>query len=223
MKYRSLSFIFFLFGLSPYVLSQSTDFGIWYKFSIEHSLGKKLDVKISPSVRTFNNASEIEQAFFEGEVSYKIIKYLSISGAYRFIEYKGDNSKYHIRHRWLAEIKGKGDIGQFDLSGRFRVQRRDKTYFEDDDDEVPDYHGRLRFKTVYKTPSFPVNPGVSFETFSRIFETSEKFIDKYRFSLGCEYSINKKNSFKIEYMFERDYLPQLMNINLIALTYDFKL
>jgi len=211
MKFRRLSFFFLFLILSPFVLSQNTDFGIWYRFNVEHSFGKKLDIKISPSIRTFNNASEIEQAFLEGEVSYKLIKYLSVSGEYRFIEYKGDDARFHIRHRWLAEIKGKGDVGQFDLSGRFRFQRRDKVYFKDDDDKIPDYYGRLRFKTVYKTPSFPINPGVSFETYSRMFEATEKFI------------VNKKNSFEIKYMFERDYLPHLININLIALTYDLKL
>ncbi len=223
MKSRGLSFLFVFFILSPFALCQSTDFGIWYKINAEYSFSKKIEVDGTAMLRTFNNGSKIETAFLEGNVSYKFNKHLSISGAYRFNKNLEDDGVLHTRHKWIADIKGETELGRFDLSGRLRFQRQDKTYFEDADDEIPDYHARMKFKTVYKTHSFPINPSISFETFSRVFEATEKPIDKYRAGVGIEYSLNKKNSFEVEYMFERDFLPHLKNLNLVMLTYDIKL
>jgi len=220
----SIILIFLLILISPYsVFSQNKDFGIWYGLNGEHSLGKKLDIELSALVRTFSNASKVEQAFLEGGLSYNFNKWLTASGAYRFTENLENNNEYHIRHKWLADIKGSGDIGNFGFSGRFRFQRQDKTYFEDANDEIPDYYGRVKIKTEYKTPSFTVNPGISFETFSRMFEATDKTIDKYRISLGLVYKINKKNSVELDYMYERDFLPRLIVMDLIYLTYSFKL
>ena len=223
MKSRSLSFPLIFFIFSSFVQGQSTDFGIWYKLDAEYSFTKKIEVDGSAMIRTFNNGSKIETAFLEGSVSYKFNKNLSIAGAYRFNKSLEDDGALHTLHKWIADIKGDTELGRLDLSGRFRFQRQDKTYFEDADDEIPDYHARIKFKTVYKTPSFPINPNISVETFSRLFEATEKRIDKYRISVGFEYSINKKNSFEVEYMFEQDYLPHLKNIHLIVLTYDINI
>jgi len=223
MKVRKLYLSLLILILPHPSFGQNDDFGIWYGISGGYSLGKKLGIEASVLIRTNNNASEIEQAFLEGGLSYKFNKWLSSGVAYRFTEYREDNNEFHIRHKWLADIKGSGDIGNLGLSGRFRIQRQDKTYFEDANDKIPDYYLRIKIKAEYKTPSFPVNPNIAFETFSRIFEASEKTIDKYRLSIGFDYKINKNNSVEADYMFERDYFPHLSNTHIVAITYNFKL
>ena len=222
MKSRTISLLILFILFSKSVLSESTDFGIWYKLDVKYSLTKKLEVDLSPMIRTFRNGSKIENAFLEAGVSYDLLKYLTIAGAYRFNITLENDGALHNRYKWIGDIKGTGEVGRFEFSGRFRFQRQDKTYFEDTNDKIPDYYGRIKIKTEYKTPSFPINPNISFETFSRMFEAVEKRVDKYRIGLGFEYSLNKKNSFEVEYMYEWDYFPQVKRMNLVVLTYDLK-
>jgi len=203
--------------------SQEKDFGIWYSINAEMELAKKLEIDFWGNLRTFRNASKIEEGFGEAGLTYKILKNLSIGGKYRFTMQLEDDDVYHPRHKWIGDLKANRELGNFEFSGRIRFQRQDKTYFEDKDDEIPDYYTRFRLKTEYKTRSFPVNPFASFETFSRVFETAEKTIEKTRFSLGMEYSIGKKHSVELEYMYQHDTQPKLYTKSIIGINYSLKL
>ena len=203
--------------------SQEKDFGLWYSFKAEMELAKKLEIDFWGNLRTFRNASKIEEGFGEAGLTYKIFKGLSIGGKYRFTMQLEDDDIYHPRHKWIGDIKARLEPGNFELTGRGRLQRQDKTYFKDTDDEIPDYYARFKIKTEYKTPSFPVNPYASFETFSRLFEKAEMTIEKYRLEIGFEYKISKKHAAELKYLFQRDHQPRLSDISVIELAYNLKL
>jgi len=208
--------------MMPALFSQEKDFGIWYCFDGEFRLAKKLDLDFSSNLRTFNDASSVEQIFGEIGLTYKPVKFLALAGSYRLTGKTEDDTEYHPRHKFFFDVTGSSDLGRFTLTGRYRLQRQDKTYFEDPDDEVPDYYSRLRAKLAYRTKSFPVNPYITTEVFVRMFENTEKIPDKFRISAGAEYKFNKHHSVEMEYIFERDYLPDLIDTNIIALTYNLK-
>lgn len=223
MKIRRLIICFLIIILPQLAYTQRDDFGIWYGINAGFSLNKKLDIGLTTMIRTFNNASKIEQAFIEGEVEYKFNKYISVSGSYRLIDNLEDNSEFHIRHKWFTDIKGTLPLANISLSARFRFQVQTKTYFENEADKIPDYHGRIRLKGIYKIPDFPINPYLCIESFSALFENSDRLIDKNRFTIGFEYKLAKRHSVDAEYVFQRDFLPHLSDINIVAVTYNFKL
>lgn len=206
----------------PQVFSQNNDFGIWYGVNAEYSLKKKLSFTLETEVRTFNNASEIGEFFMEGGAGYKFNKHLSAGGAYRITNNLENDNDYHIRYKWMAEIKGDESIGNFNFSGRFRFQRQTRTYFESIYDMFPRSYGRIRLKTEFKTPSFPVNPYIYFETFFRMFEQSDKRFNKDRYAIGLEYKLTKRQSVEAEYFFQRDYLPHISGLNIISLEYNLR-
>ncbi len=222
MRSRRYSVILLVFLTAQAIYSQSRDFGIWYGINTEYPLKKKLEIDLSTMLRTFSDASRIDEFFLEGGLSYKVSKYLSLAASYRITDNLDDNDEFHVRHKLMTDIKGSGDIGDLAFTARLRFQRQDKTYFEDKDDEIPDYYGRIRLKTEYKTPSFPVNPYIAFETFCRMFEDTRKRFDKNRFSCGLEYKINKQHSVEVQYMFQRDFIPDLADIQILAIEYKFK-
>ena len=84
-----------------------------------------------------------------------------------------------------------------------------KTYIEDAADDKAEYDGRLKLKGVYKIPDFPVNPYLSFETFSPVFRNEGRLIDKSRSTVGFEYKITKKHIVETEYIYQRDTYPHL--------------
>ena len=222
MMIRNCFLFLFLLLLTGSVYCQESDFGLWYEVNAKKALGKKFDIEASVMVRTFDNASKIEQAFFETGVTYDLNKYVGFAGSYRIGNYVEDDYLYHIRHKWFADIKGSLPLKNFVLSARLRLQILKRIYIEDPSDKRAEYDGRLKLKGMYKIPNFPVDPYVSFETFSPVFRSSETFIEKSRSTLGLEYKISKKHLIDIEYIYQRDNSPHLKIMNIISLSYTFK-
>jgi hypothetical protein len=204
------------------IFGQSDDFGIWYGINTELKLVKKLDLNLSSEIRTFNNATQIDQAFIEGGLVFKFNDFLSSAGSYRFTGKLEDDSRYHIRHKWFAEMKGSLPLNDFTFSARLMLQIMKRTYIEEEDDEIPRYAGRIKFKAAYDIPKFPLNPFLSVETFTPLFEQSETLIDKERFASGFEYKMNKNNVAEISYILERYSLPETILYHVVSLKYKMK-
>jgi hypothetical protein len=202
--------------------AQDRDFGIWYRISGELKIINKLELDLSASLRTLNNASKIEEIFFNIGLTYKFNKFLSAAVSYRFTEFMEDDDSFHPRHKWFADLKGTLPLGDFDISARFRFQQRYKTYFEDENDKESRELVRIKLKTLYDVPSFPVNPYISAELFFPLFREATRNIEKNRFMAGFEYNISKKHTIEAEYIFQRDYFPKLSDMNIISVGYNIK-
>jgi hypothetical protein len=222
MMNKKLIVLFLFLSLASVSFSQDDDFGIWYGISAEHNLIKKLELDLSGNIRTYQNASKIDEAFLEAGLTYKVIKNLSVAGSYRFTEFHDNNDVFHPRHKWFVDLKGTLPLGDFSISGRVRLQERYKTYIEDENDKIPRTHLRYRLKVLYNIPSFPLNPYLSAEIFCPVSSDKKRSVDKNRFIAGVEYNLTKKHSFDAEYMFQRDYLPHIADINVISLGYNLK-
>jgi hypothetical protein len=222
MMIRSLLFSFLLVLIAGPLFSQKSDFGLWYEVNAEKSFSKKFDVNGTVMVRTFDNASFIEQAFLELGASYNLNKYVGFAGSYRIGNYLEDDELYHIRHKWFADIKGSLPVSNFVFSARLRLQIMARTYLKDANADKAEYDGRLKLKCVYKIPDFPVNPYLSFETFSPLFRNEGRLVDKSRSTIGLEYKITKKHIIETEYIYQRDDYPHLSIMNIISLSYTFK-
>ena len=220
MNKRLLLFVALIGWLSA-GYSQKKDFGIWYEVSAEHKLIKKLDLDLSGTVRTFDNASKIDEAYLEGGVMYKFNKYFAAGAHYRLTESREDDNSYHPRHKWFIDARGTLPAGDIKLTGRIRFQERFKTFIEDDNDAIPDFHLRFKFKARYDIPSFPVNPYIGTEIFFPLFSDASRTIDKDRFMAGVEFNVSKNHSVDLGYLFQRDFLPHISDINVIRLGYGF--
>ena len=222
MMIRNLLFSFLFLLITGSLFSQDSDFGLWYEVNADKAFNKKFDIEGTVMVRTFHNASFIEQAFFEIGASYDLNKYVGFAGSYRIGNYIEDDDLYHIRHKWFADIKGSLPVSNFVFSARLRLQIMARTYFEDANKDKAEYDGRLKLKGAYKIPHFPVDPYLSFETFSPVFRNEGRFIDKSRSTIGLEYKITKKHIVETEYIYQRDEFPHLSIMHIISLNYTFK-
>jgi hypothetical protein len=222
MMTRKFYLTILLFFISLMTYSQKKDFGIWYGISAEHKISKKLEIDLSANIRTFNNASKIEEAFIEGGLGYALNKHFAVGGSYRLTKSIEDNNSYYFRHKIMLDVKGSFPVGNFSFSSRFRFQTGYKTYIQHENDIYPYYIGRIKFKAVYKTQTFPVDPYVYFETFCPMFSDKSGKIEKNRYSAGAELNITKRHSVDLEYIFQRDYLPHLSDISIISVNYNLK-
>lgn len=202
--------------------AQDNDFGLWYEVNAEKSVSKKFDLNGTIMVRTFDNASTLDQVFLEIGASYTLNKYIAFAGSYRIGNYLEDDDYYHIRHKGFADIKGSLPLKHFVLSARLRLQLMARTWVEDQSDDREEYDGRMKLKGEYKIPDFPVNPYVAFETFTPIFRNDGNLIEKSRTTIGFEYKITKKHIVDTEYIYQRDEYPHLSILHIISLSYTFK-
>lgn len=222
MRNKLFLCLLLLSGVTRSSFCQESHFGLWYEADAQKSLNKKLDLDLSCMVRTFDNGSKIDQAFIEAGASYDLNKHIGFAVSYRIGNYLDNDYLYHIRHKWFGDIKGSLPLNRFVFSLRLRLQVLERTYFKDDLDNKAEYDGRIRIKGIYKTPKFPLNPYISYETFSHIRANSDPLINKSRSTLGLEYKINKKNIIDTEYICQRDYSPLLSILHIISVSYTFK-
>jgi hypothetical protein len=221
MTRRYLAALVLIF-LSLEAFSQDKDFGIWYGVSAEHKLNKKLELDFSGTIRTFNDASKIDEAFIEGGLVYSLNKHLGIGASYRLTKSIEEDNSYYFRHKIMFDLKGNLPAGNVSISGRLRFQTGYKTFITEDKDLHPYYTGRIKLKAAYKTPNFPVDPYVYIESFCPMFSDKTRTIEKNRYSAGAELSIAKHHSVEIEYIFQRDYLPHISDISIISVNYNIK-
>jgi hypothetical protein len=201
------------------VQAQENDFGIWANVEVEYGLSKKFDLEFSGSVRSYNNTSELEQAFLEGGVKYSIWKFLSVAASYRYISRLEDNGFYYGRHKLFIDATGSFPAGSFSFSGRFRLQRVVLTYIESEEDDIARYVLRFRAKASFRAPSSPLKPYLSFEPFLPVFTEADILIGKYRLSAGCELYLTNRSSIDIGHILERDFKPAVINLHIVNLGY----
>ena len=217
-------FLAVLVILLPFSLfSQTKDFGIWYEAGASIPITRYLDFNLGGEIRTFEDASKINESFGEIGLSLKLLKWLSVAGNYRLTSKIEHQAGYFLRHKFMADIKGKTNIGRFGLYCRFRFQDQIRTYIKNPTDEDPDYYGRVKLEINYNIPKSHFEPVLYYEQFARMFRSTEKTFDKYRLSAGLNYRISKKHRVGVAYIFQRSYLPRLADINILAVSYDFKL
>lgn len=220
---RKIFFFLFFILLPLMVFAQEKDFGVWYGISSEISLSKKVELDISAKLRTFEDASRIEESFLEGGITFNFSKYLAATGSYRVTNNLEDDDSYYFMHKFFIDLKGKLPLEKFTFTGSFRFQTRSKTYIEDVDDEDLDYSGKFKIKAIYKTPTFPLNPYVYSEVFLPLFsgdsETSGT-VGKVRYSAGVDLKITKVHSVELEYIYQRDYHPHLTDMNIVSVNYN---
>lgn len=219
---RSLAlFSIALFSLT--IKAQDTDFGIWYEAQADCKIYKGFRFDFEASIRTDNDGSNVESFYFEPGLRYKINDYFNAGIYYRLIKQKEDNDRFHARHRWFIQLKGNLPVRRFTFSARYRIQQQFRTYIEDPEDETPQWYHRLRLETDYDIKGIPLKVYINSEMFSMIFSSNDIWFEKWRHIAGAEYTLNKKHTFGVEYIYSTSRVSKPARMNILGLTYSIKL
>ena len=92
--------------LAAAVAGQKTDYGIWYEAKAEKDIWKGLRADLEASLRTNENAGNIDKFYIEPGLRYKFNDYFNAGIYYRFIDQKEKDERFHPRHRWFVQLKG---------------------------------------------------------------------------------------------------------------------
>ena len=210
--------------LSGLAVGQTPDYGIWYEAKADKKIWKGLRADFEASIRTNENASNIEKFYFEPGLRYKFNDYLNAGVYYRLIEQKEKDGNYHARHRWFAQMKATAPtVARFTFAVRYRIQQQVRTYIEDPGDEDAQWYQRVRLELDYDIKGIPLRPYVNAEMHMQLFDPNEYTVDKWRTMFGVEYTLNKKHTFGLEYIYNDSRVTKPPYENLLGVTYSVSL
>lgn len=172
-----------------------------------------LEFSIAPELR-FDNEFKIKRVFLENGIEYKVVKFLSLSAAYRFI-ISNDNGHRRILNYISLSANIKEKINRFKVGLRIRYSNYA------DDDNVGDNNNFIRFRTSvdYDIKNCKLRPNIGAEIFSPI---NDKQPYKYRYSAGVSYKVSNKNSISVGYRLDY-YLKEYKNKHIAVIGYKYEL
>ncbi len=204
-----LCFLFFI----PAAFSSNDDFGIWTYIEVEKKINKKFSVNGELELRTKDNSEEIARWGLKLGGDYTVIKGLKVGAAYQYLHFH--DTKYwnfQPRHRFIMYAQGRYKWNRFVFSLRERVQvttkdenERIKSNGKKDRYKInPAWVWRNRVKVAYDIPKCKVTPSFSFESFYQLNNPDGNQFDGLRYTLSLNYKLNKKNSFELFGVHDRD-------------------
>ena len=189
---KRLSFIFFLFPLLSF--TQTEDFQLWSSGSLNYSVNKKLEFKLTESLRLRENVSLISRQFSELRSTYKINKSFRLNAGYRFLRTISIEKQINLRHRFYFDIIKRKKIKRIRVFSRLRSQYQTGINYNE-------FYTRGKLGALYNIRKTPFDPEFSSEIF---FNNTKKQIDKLRYTLALSFPFNKKIKSNIFYRIQTE-------------------
>ncbi|MGE5429370.1 MAG: DUF2490 domain-containing protein [Methylococcaceae bacterium] len=211
--------------LSSAAIAQSSP-NTWAELEFSKKIIKNLKLEFNPELRFFNDF-KMDSYILEGGLSYKLDKYLTVAGYYRYEntnDYKPKKDIYvwEPSNRLALDAKTDFDIERFNLSFRLRYTSGAKV---DQASNEQDSYFRYRAKADYNIKGSKIVPYVSYEAFH---DLKQNYFDKIRYTGGLAYPLNKNNELSLFYRLQ-DYLElnsledKKESMNIIGVGYSLKL
>ena len=189
---KRLSFIFFLFPLLSF--TQTEDFQLWSSVSLNYSVNKKLEFKLTESLRLRENVSLISRQFSELRSTYKINKSFRLNAGYRFLRTISIEKQINLRHRFYFDIIKRKKIKRIRVFSRLRSQYQTGINYNE-------FYTRGKLGALYNIRKTPLDPEFSSEIY---FDNKKKRIDKLRYTLALSFPFNKKIKSNIFYRIQTE-------------------
>ena len=188
----------------------SNDFRTRFEVAAEWKPVKNLSLSLAEEVRLKNMSSNLDRLYTTLDVSYKVYKYIKLGVSYSFhAMYKGADAaeQWQFRHRGRLHITGSYAVNNWGMSLRVMPE---VTYLDapiNPLEEVnPEWLMRTRFKVDYSFLDKPVDPYLSVEMFNPLkkVEDNTAWINRLRYTVGVEWSVDAQNKFDFYYLLEHN-------------------
>ena len=187
-------------------LEYRSELGLSYKFS------KKVKVSFTPELR-FDDSFDLDKYLFEGGLSYKLVDFLSLEGAYRYIINPRDKKETKYSHQFALAAEAEKEFGRFNTAFKIKYTN------DSDDDSSDEKFLRYKLSADYDIPKCKLTPEISMEAYQQLGEDGEMY--KMRFSAGADYKLFKNNYLGLAYKLDY-YYTKYLNKHIVALGYKIK-
>lgn len=193
----------------------------WVELDFSKKIVKNLKFEFNPELRLLNDF-RMDAYILEGGLSYKLHKYLTVAGYYRFEntwDYKNSTGAYKGQvssSRIAFDAKSGFELKRFDF--QFRLRYTNGADFDATTDDRASYF-RYRAKVDYDIKNSKLLPYLSVETFHDVIL---KEIDKTRYTAGIGYPINNSNEVGLFYRLQDYTETGKESLNIIGIGYSLK-
>ncbi len=193
-SFHLLTFLLLIGNLQP-LFAQDHDFGTHVEAEISKKLSKRIDLQFAEELRFNQNITEFDRSLATLAASYSLNKVVKAGLFYTWIYANNqDDGYYESRHRFGGWIQASHKINRF----RFTVREKFQNTYRDENlgnfKYNPKMYLRSKLEASYNIKKMPLKPYFSTEMFYQLNNPYGNEIDKWRFTLGSEYSFNKKFS-----------------------------
>jgi len=220
MKNRKVLLIILSSFFTLSVFAQ-TDPSTWIELGFSKKVVKNLKVEFNPELRLFGNF-KMDTYILEGGLSYKLHKYLTIAGYYRYEnawDYKKSTGAYkgQVASKRIAfDAKSGFELSRFDF--QFRLRYTNGADFDQTTDDKASYF-RYRTKIDYDIKGSKFVPYVSVEAFHDLILDN---VDKIRYTGGLSYPINDHHELGLFYRLQDYSEAAKASTNIIGIGYNLK-
>ncbi len=192
----------------------------WVELEFSKKIIKNLKIEFNPELRLLPGF-DMDTYILEGGLSYKLNKYLTVAGFYRYendYKYKKKTGEYQYQvasNRVAFDVKSGFDLNRFDF--QLRLRYTNGADFDQTTDDKASYF-RYRAKLDYDIKGSKLAPYLSAEAFHDLIL---KEVDKIRYTGGLAYPINKSNELSLFYRIQ-DYSGVKESIQIIGIGYRLK-
>jgi opacity protein-like surface antigen len=210
--------------IAPQIWAQDEDFGTQTGIDITKKILPGLNFTLGEEFRTRDNLKTADRWSTDLGLSYKVIPYLTLGGGYDFIRYNHATKGWETRNRYYFFATGQYKFSNFKLSLRERFQSTNRVGVKETDTRAnPKLYLRHRLQLEYDIPDSKFSPFVSTELYETLNDPTGNSLNKLRYTAGCDYDINKRNSLELFYRYtnfkdDDDYSGR----HVIGLGYSFK-
>ena len=194
----------------------------WTELEFSKKIVKNLKVEFNPELRLLNDF-KMDAYILEGGLSYKLHKYLTVAGYYRFEnswDYKNSTGAYkgQVKSGRLAfDAKSGFELKRFDF--QFRLRYTNGADFDQAADESNDSYFRYKAKVEYDIKGSKFIPSLSAEAFH---DLNLDNVDKMRYTVGLNYPIDDKNEIGLFYRLQDYSETGKETLNILGISYSFK-
>lgn len=172
---------------------------------------KNLKISLNPELR-LDESFSLDKYHIEGMAEYKVLDFLSVSAAYRFIVNPRDGkvTEYYNRYAFGIELKEK--VERFTPSLLVRY-----TNYADDDISDKQFM-RYKASVDYNIRKCKITPFAEAEAFQDLTTGS---LYKMRYAVGADYKIRKNNYVGVAYKLDY-YMQEYTNKHIFNVGYKIK-
>jgi hypothetical protein len=200
------------------------DFGIWGSIGLEKKLSDKVYVRLDEELRTFDNASRIDQFFTNVGVQYRLSKSFRFALVYRFINKTRNDMSYSKRHRLYFDAQYRKKYYNFLFAYRLRTQGQFSNYNSSETGHLMESHLRHKIEIKYQYKKW--TPFIAGEFFYQLndpgFHPADNQFTRHRYYIGTDYDFNKNNTLGTFFLIQKDFnIPEPHRDYVLGFEYTF--
>ncbi|MFK8037464.1 MAG: DUF2490 domain-containing protein [Crocinitomicaceae bacterium] len=179
------------------------DLETWSKIGLKYKLNKKWSFGLDQQLRLKQNSNQVNQIITDLHIKYKFDFGFYLGTAFRYIADQSNDLTFDNDFRFNIDAGYKHKIDRLSFNYRLRYQNKNEIGLNQEEGDDIDKVIRLKVGVKYNIKNWKIDPNFSTEIFSDLTQSTDRF-EKMRFTLGSDYSFNKRNEIGFFYRIEKE-------------------